>query len=78
MAASVHCRPPQPFLVSALRKPDAPSGFLHHDPEGSLAARAATFKSAYRHELIVNGKTAQEIGVTIPSEVLRRADRLIE
>jgi len=33
VAASVHCRPPKPILVSVLRKPDAPSGFLLHGPE---------------------------------------------
>lgn len=31
-----------------------------------------------RYELIVNGKAAQQIGVTIPPEVLRRADRVIQ
>ena len=31
-----------------------------------------------RYELIVNGKTAQEIGVTIPPAVLKRADRVIQ
>jgi putative tryptophan/tyrosine transport system substrate-binding protein len=31
-----------------------------------------------RYELIVNVKTAQEIGVTIPPEVLKRADRVIQ
>ena len=30
-----------------------------------------------RYELIVNLKTAQQIGVTVPSEVLKRADRVI-
>jgi ABC-type uncharacterized transport system substrate-binding protein len=30
------------------------------------------------HELIVNLKTAQEIGVTIPPEVLKRANQIIQ
>ncbi len=31
-----------------------------------------------RYKLIVNLKTAQEIGLTIPPEVLRKADRVIQ
>ena len=36
------------------------------------------FEVVVRPELIVNLKTAQEIGVTIPPEVLKRADRVMQ
>jgi len=36
------------------------------------------FEVVVRPELIVNLKTAQEISVTIPPEVLKRADRVIQ
>ena len=36
------------------------------------------FEVVVRPELIVNLKTAQEIGVTIPPEVLKRTDRVIQ
>jgi len=36
------------------------------------------FEVVVRPEFIVNLKTAQEIGVTIPPEVLKRADRVIK
>jgi len=37
-----------------------------------------TVDTVKRYELIVNLKTAREIGITIPQEVLKRADRLIQ
>ncbi len=40
---------------------------------GELSVETVT-----RYELIVNLKTAREIGVTIPPEVLKRADRVID
>ena len=40
---------------------------------GELSVETVT-----RYELIVNLKTAQEIGVTIPPEVLQRADRVLQ
>lgn len=40
---------------------------------GELSVETVT-----RYELIVNLKTAREIGVTIPPEVLKRADRVIQ
>ena len=33
---------------------------------------------AKQYELVVNAKTAHAIGVTVPSEVLKRADRVIQ
>jgi len=40
---------------------------------GSLAVETVS-----RYELIVNQKTAREIGVTVPAAVVKRADRVIE
>ncbi len=37
-----------------------------------------TVERVTRYELIVNQKTAREIGVTIPPDVLKRADRVIQ
>ena len=39
---------------------------------------ALPVETVRRYELIVNLKTAQEIGVRIPPEVLKRADRVIQ
>jgi len=36
------------------------------------------FEVVTRQEFIVNLKVARELGVTIPPEVLKRADRVIE
>ena len=43
-------------------------------------AKAGDFpvETLTRYELIVNLKTAREIGVTIPSDVLKQADRVIQ
>jgi putative ABC transport system substrate-binding protein len=43
-----------------------------------MAAYVDKILKVTRYELIVNQKTAREIGVTIPSEVLKRADRVIQ
>ena len=36
------------------------------------------FEVVTRQEFIVNLKVARELGVTIPPEILKRADRIIE
>ncbi len=46
---------------------------LKGDKPGELSVETVT-----RYELIVNLMTAQEIGVTIPPDVLKRADRVIQ
>ena len=39
---------------------------------------ALPVETVTRYELIVNLKTAHDIGVTIPLEVLKRADQVIQ
>ena len=50
---------------------------VHKILEGAKPADTP-FEIVTRQELIVNLKVARELGVTIPPEVSRRADRVIE
>ena len=61
------------FLEAARRMAGLVDKVLKGAKPGDLPVEVFT-----RHELIINLKTAGEIGVTIPPEVLKQADRVIQ
>lgn len=53
------------------------AAYVDKVPKGAKPA-SIPVETVTRYELIVNLKTTREIGITVPSAVLKRADRVIE